>query len=510
MKRTVALFIAMLMFVGCFAFANTAAAEEPVKGGTLNIPITGDPTTLQGWLMRNSVEGVIQSAVYETLMVCDANGVPQPYLCESLEGDPANLTYTIKMKPGITFQDGTPCDAAAVVWNLDYYKENGAQRAAYFGQYESAEAIDDLTVVVHLSSWFSLFNYGLTRTCLMCSPTAVEALGADGFNEAPVGTGAFKVTKWAHGEGIYTEKYTNYWQGEPNLDAVNFVIYSSTATQQAALEKGDLDVVNLSGDAVTAEALAAKGYTLTNAVIPATGYTLCFNTQAATPLADVRVRQAICYAIDAETIVNALLQGKYGTFSNQWAIPGSAEYNEAVVGYGYDPAKAQELLKEANYDSNYVLKINYQVGDFMGQLAQICGAQLEAVGIKVELNAIEVANYVNYFGEWEGILFHQMGLQNGQFSQVSANMVTGINFGSKTFTHREDTQELITAAKEATDQAVMSEKLKETVRILFDETVDLYTVAITYTTAVTSPKLHGDYGTVLASRATWHELWKEA
>ena len=156
-----------------------------------------------------------------------------------------------------------------------------------------------------------------------------------------------------------------------------------------------------------------------------------------------------------------------------------------------------------------MLKINYQADDFMGQLAQICGAQLQAVGIKVDLNAIETANYVNYFGEWEGILFHQMGLQNGQFSQVSANMVAGILFGGKTFTHREDTQELIAAAKTAADNETLVKDLKETVRILFDETVDLYTVAITYNTAVTSPKLHGDYGVVLGNRATWHELWKE-
>jgi len=509
MKKIVSLLIALVMVSGLFAFANTASAEEPVKGGTLNIPIPNDPTTLQGWLMRNSTEGIISPAIYETLLAFDAAGVPQPYLCESFVGDAEKLTYTIKMKPGITFHDGTPCDAAAVVWNLDYYKANGAQTGAYFGQYESAEAIDDLTVVVHLNSWNALFNYALTRTTLLCSPTAVEKLGPDGFNELPAGTGAFKVTKWEHGVGIYTEKYENYWQGEPNLDAVNFIIYSSTATQQAALEKGDLDVMNLNGDAVTADALAAKGYNVTLAAIPSTAYTFCFNTQADTPLADVRVRQAICYAIDAETIVNALLQGKYGTFSNQWAVPGSAEYNDAVVGYGYDMAKAQELLKEANYDSNYVLKINYQVGDFMGQLAQICGAQLQAVGIKVDLNAIETANYVNYFGEWEGILFHQMGLQNGQFSQVSANMVAGILFGGKTFTHREDTQELIAAAKTAADNETLVKDLKETVRILFDETVDLYTVAITYNTAVTSPKLHGDYGVVLGNRATWHELWKE-
>ena len=517
MKKIIAFALALLMVLSLAACNGKQETEgskggstDPVKGGTVNIPITGDPTSMQGWMLRNTNENIIATAVYETLLRYDENGIPQPYLCESFEGDPEKLTYTIKLKKDIKFQDGTPLNAEAVVWNLDYYKENGCLSGSYFGQYESSKAVDDLTVEVKLSSWNALFNYGLARSCFICSPTAVKELGAEGFNEKPIGTGAFKVTEWKHGEGIYTEAFKDYWQGEPKLDHVNFVIYSSTATQQAALEKGDLDVINLSGDAVTANALASKGYTLTNAAIPATAYTFCFNTQADTPLKDVKVRQAICYAIDAETIVNQLLEnGKYGTFSNQWAIKGTSMYNDAVKGYGYDVEKAKSLLTEANYDSNFVLKINYQVGDFMGQLAQICGRQLEAVGIKVELNAIEVANYVNYFGEWEGILFHQMGLQNGQFSQVAANMITGINFGSKTFTHRQDTLDLIAEAN-VSDDATLTKDLKEAVRILFDETVDLYTVAITYTTAVTGKTLHGDYGKVQANRATWHEMWKEA
>ena len=101
-----------------------------------------------------------------------------------------------------------------------------------------------------------------------------------------------------------------------------------------------------------------------------------------------------------------------------------------------------------------------------------------------------------------------MGLSNGQFSQVAANMITGINFGSKTFTHRQDSLDLIAEAN-VSDDATLTKDLKEAVRILFDETVDLYTVAITYTTAVTSPKLHSDYGEIQQNRATWHEMWKE-
>lgn len=490
--------------------ASAADSGEPVSGGTVNIPITDDPTTLQGWMLRNSNESVLAPAIYETLLQYDETGKPQPYLVESFIGDPEALTYTMVVRDGITFQDGTPLDAEAIKWNLDYYKENGVLTGSYFNYVESVEVVDEKTVVVHMSKWDALFDYGLARTCYICSPTAVESLGVDGFNEAPVGTGAFKVTKWVHGEGIYTEKYDGYWQGTPYLDGVNYKIYASTATQQAALEVGDLDIMNLSGDAITADALKAKGYTLTNAAIPSTGYTLCFNSQAEGPLKDQRVRQAIAYAVDSDAICESLLgNGAYGTASTQWAVPSSSEYNSEVTGYGYDLEKAKSLLKEAGYDNGFEVTINFQVGDFAKSVCQIIQAELQQVGITVTLNQIEVANYANYLGEWDGILFHPMGLGNGQFSQVAANMIPGARFGGDTFLHDEKSVSLINEAI-VSDQETLSQNLKEAVKILFQDNVELYTVSITYSTAVTSPKLHGNYGAVQQYVAAWNELWKEA
>ena len=490
--------------------APAAESGEPVSGGTVNIPITDDPTTLQGWMLRNSNESVLAPAIYETLLQYDETGKPQPYLVESFEGDPEALTYTIVVKDGITFQDGTPLDAEAIKWNLDYYKENGVLTGSYFNYVDSVEVVDEKTVVVHMSKWDALFDYGLARTCYICSPSAVESLGVDGFNETPVGTGAFKVTKWVHGEGIYTERYDGYWRGTPYLDGVNFKIYASTATQQAALEVGDLDIMNLSGDAITADALKAKGYSLTNAAIPSTGYTLCFNSQADGPLKDLRVRQAIAYAVDSDAICESLLgNGAYGTASTQWAVSSSAEYNSEVTGYGYDVEKAKALLKEAGYDNGFELTINFQVGDFAKSVCQIIQAELQQVGITVTLNQIEVANYANYLGEWDGILFHPMGLGHGQFSQVAANMIPGARFGGATFLHDDKSVSLINEAI-VSDQETLSKNLKEAVKILFQDNVELYTVSITYSTAVTSPKLHGDYGAVQQYVATWNELWKEA
>ena len=467
---------------------SSAAPEASLAGGTISIPITDDPTTMLGWMMRNQNEQIITPIIYESLMMYDASGTPQPYLLQSATADVPALTYTLVLRDGITFQDGTPLDAAALKWNLDYYQENGVLTASYFTKVDNVELTDSKTVVVHMSSWDSQFLYALARTCYMCSPTAVENLGVDEFNEKPVGTGPFMVSNWKHGEGIYTVRYDNYWQGKPYLDGVNLIKYATTATQQAAMLAGDLDVMYLSGDPTTADALAAKGFNIVNSAIPQTAYTICFNSQADGPLTDVRVRQAICYAIDSQSICAALLgDSGYGEPSTQWALPGSSQYAD-IPGYGFDVDQAKQLLNDAGYGSGFELTINYQVGDFPRDACQIIAQELAQVGIDLKLNEIQVADYGNYLGEWDGLLFHPMGTNNGQFSQIAANMIPGARFGGKTFLHDDESVGLINEAI-ISDDATASADLKQVVKILFQDNVELYTVAITNGTAVINPKL---------------------
>jgi len=499
MKKLVALSLVLIMLfslAACGQKTPTSSAapsaapseEGPTSGGTIAIPINDDPTTLLGWKLRNSNEQVIQPIIYEFLMKYDATGKPQPYLLESAVENPEELTYTLVVRDGITFQDGTVLDAEAVKWNLDNYKEKGVLSASYFSKVDNVEVKDSKTVVVHMTEWDSQFLYGLARICAICSPTAVKELGEEGFNEKPVGTGPFMVKEWKHGEGIYTVRYDNYWQGKPYLDGVNILKYATTATQQAALQAGDLDVMYLSGDPTTAEALAAKGFTVVNSIIPQTAYTICFNSLADSPLKDLRVRQAIAYAIDAKGIADALLgNGKYGEASTQWALPGSSQYAD-IPGYAFDVEKAKSLMKEAGYENGFELTINYQVGDFARNACQIIAQQLSEIGITLKLNEIEVANYANYLGEWDGLLFHPMGVVNGQFSQISANMIVGALFGSKAFLHDDKSITLINEAIKA-DEATAEAKLKEVVKILFQDNLELYTIAIAKSTAVINPKL---------------------
>ena len=276
------------------------------------------------------------------------------------------------------------------------------------------------------------------------------------------------------------------------------------------MEVGDLDIMYLTGDAVTADSMEASGYTITNSSIPDSGHTLCFNSKADGPLTDVRVRQAIALAVDTDSINAALLSGgKYGTSSTQWAVSTSGEYSD-IEGYGYDVEKAKSLLAEAGYADGFDLTINFQVGDFAKSVCQIIQAELGEIGINVTLNQIEVANYANYLGEWDGILYHPMGLSNGQYSQIAANMIPGARFGSETFLHDDKSVALISEAI-SSDEATLKKDMSEVVDILFQQNVELYPVSIIYGTAVINPKVHGgDINASQSKHADWHLVWKEA
>jgi len=178
---------------------------------------------------------LIASSMLETLTVFDKDAHWQPYLAESLT--PSNLAskWTIKLKPNITFQDGTPLNGAAVKANLDAYR-NGLGIIAMKG-ITSIDVVDDLTVDVSMNQpWASLPGF-LAGQCYMQSTAALSAADA---NTHPVGTGPFELVSWDRGSKIVTKKNPHYWQkGKPYIDALRYPIYTSNDSAQLAAINGD-------------------------------------------------------------------------------------------------------------------------------------------------------------------------------------------------------------------------------------------------------------------------------
>lgn len=432
---------------------ESAATEAPTEaapksGGTITYRIQGEPTTLQAWSTRNSIDTVILNITNETLLRYDNNGDPQPFLVDSITPDKEALTFTLKVKQGIKFHDGSDLTAEVVAWNLNYYKENGVLTGSFYGSFVNAEVTDDDTVVIHMSAWDSLFPSALARTCYITSKVAFDTFGADYLAANPVGTGPFMFASWDHDEAVRLVKFADYWQGEPLLDGVDMVIYTDETVAATALQQGDLDVLPVSDYNTAAQMVNNDDIVVQAANLAGTGYTLCYMcNNAEDPLSDLRVRQAFSYAIDSSVMGPVATQG-YFIESSQWCAPGTAYYNDQIDGYGYDVEKAKALLAEAGYADGFTTRITLQAGWGEDQ-AQIIAQQLAAIGVTCELNVVEVANYAGYIASWEyGMLLHPMGTSNGQASQLAANFKQGLErgLGVQAFLHTDEVNSLITEA----------------------------------------------------------------
>ena len=486
-------------------------AVEISQGGTVNIPVASEPTTLLGWRMRNTTENLIASVMYETILRMGEDGEPYPYLVESFEEDPEALTYTMTLRDGVTFHDGSTLDAETLAWNIENYMENGILTSSFYNDVESVEVVDDETVVVHMAEWDSLFPYALTRTCHITSKVAYDTGGEEGMAEKPIGTGPFRFSQWNHGVGLEFIRFDDYWQGVPNLDGVNVMIYGNDLISQASMEAGELQLMQ-TYDYSIADTMAANGYTVTQSVLPATAYTMCYSSaNEGSPFANEDVRKAVSYAIDGQAIIDTLCAG-YGEVSNQGALPGMGQYNDEMGSYDYDPEMARQLLADAGYADGFETTITFQTQSIIQDTAQILAEQLAAVGIEVTLNPIEMANYASQIGQWDGILLHPMNVYNTQYSQMAACFVQGIEsgLGVQSFLHLDDINEAIMTGRSSSGEEANS-SFRSAVNLVFYEHCLVKPVFVVRGVTISVPTLHdANFDEVAVNNNTLWQAWLEA
>ena len=524
MKKALALILACLM--AFTAFACTGTTTEPAAqseagagdewsqkaGGTLHMAISSDANTMLIPEMRAVNEHKYAMICYEGLFTVNAEGKPEPLLCESYEEDLENLTYTLHLKQGVKFHDGTDFNADVCKWNLDLYKEQGIQSGAFLGNLESVEVVDDYTVVLHLTQWDSLIPYSLMRQAgWMGSKEAYEKNGADYMREHPCGTGAFKMTAWERGVSMSFERFDDYWRGKPYLDGVVLDVYNTDLVAQAALEGGDVQVI-WPTDYKIADYLAEKGYVSTNSAIADFNYAICFNCMdESKPCSDIRVRQAIAYAVDRDKIYEGVFKG-HGVAVTQYGTPGGAFYSNDFDGYAYNPEKAKELLAEAGYADGLSLTIDCQTLSTRVDTCTILKEQLAAVGIDLTINTMETADFSTAINGWtDDMLLHTNLMANGAASQINANFRKGLTaaLGITSLLHPDELDAAIANAV-AADGSESDELWQGVQEMIFGEYCMLKAMVTNWMVTVSSPKLHdANVSAVGAATATLWSAWLE-
>lgn len=347
--------------------ALSLAAAPALAQKTLRIAMTASDIPTTTGLPNNGFEGMrfLGYPVFEGLALWDLSSADKlaglrPGLAESWEQDKADpKVWIFHLRQGVTFHDGTPFNADAVIWNLDrYFKSDSPQfeppaagiTRARAPLTDSYRKIDDHTVAITTKRPASYFPY-MVVYILFTSPASFEAGGKDWAKVAllpPAGTGPFKITKVVPRQSVELVKNDGYWDkaGMAHVDKVVLLPMPESNTRMAALRSGQVDWIEVPPpDGIPS--LKQAGFKITTGSYPHV-WPWFFNMGAKnSPVADVRVRQALNYCIDREGIVS-LLAGTAEP-SVGWLKPSDPNFGNPVNHYKLDPAKGKALLAEAGY-----------------------------------------------------------------------------------------------------------------------------------------------------------------
>lgn len=351
---------------------------EVVEGGSVTFGSYGFPTTLDPTktLVAGSTGGTELAAIYDTLVRYDPEKQQYvPQLAEGLVSSGGGRIWTVTLREGATFSDGSPMDAAAVRWSIDRFvaaKRDVAQ--VWTNVVERVDTPDGGTVVITLARPWNDFPVLLSGGPGVIVAPSSEANGTF----TPIGAGPFTVTRFAPNEVLELAPRADYVGGRPHLSSLRFVPTPSARALFESVKSGELDAGYITRDTETID--AARDFGLDGYLdLQGNGAVGMINSREGRPGSDVRVRRAIALAIDPDALNQRTSAGRNPAGSSMFP-EGSKWHNPDVPGVAYDPDQARTLLGEAKadgYDGKLTLaSINEE------------SARNAALGIQAALNAI--------------------------------------------------------------------------------------------------------------------------
>jgi len=366
-------------------------------GGTLRFVMGSDAVSLLPANQTDNISGTVCRHIFDGLVEFDEKLNLNPALAERWEISSDGTVYTFYLRKGVKFHDGTDFNAAAVKKYYDYVISGSLRRTGLFkGIVSEVQIVDNYTVKFVLAKPFSPFLYRLAHeAALIVSPKAIDEYGSDPakLGRNPVGTGPFMLKEWKIGEKIELVKNPNYWrEGQPYLDGLTFTIIPEDVTRVTQLRAGDADVMFNPPPALVPT--LQKDEKLNVRIEPSLRVIYIGFNLRKPPLNDIRVRQALNYAIDKSKLCSVIMKGL--------AIPSDSPLAKYTVGYSstggypYDPAKAKQLLKEAGLE-NLKLELLTPKGRYLNdyEVAVAVQGMLKEIGVTVDVKPMEWATYIN-------------------------------------------------------------------------------------------------------------------
>lgn len=381
--------------LGFLATADSALAQDrPVHGGTLNVSLPNDAKSLDPTYQINFTERQPLYLIYNNLVGLTPDFSYAPELAEKWELVDGGSKLILHLRQGVKFHDGTTFDAAAVKWNLDHRMnpQTASPSRQLLTELISSVDIDGPTrVIINLKGPApNLLGMLGQREGFMISPAAASKYGKElGVN--PVGTGPFVFKEWDPGNRLIVDKNPNYWEpGKPYLDRIVFLQTSNTAVGVPRLMTRELDFVSALTPVDVRPLEGRAGIKLSRS--PGNRWMALQMRIDKPPFDNPKLRQAMAHAIDRKRIVDIVMSGKADVAEGP-TPPGLWWFDDSVVGYPYDPAKARALLAEPGVKPEAELVLSVSPVAINQQVSQLAQEQLQAVGLKVRIEPVSIADW---------------------------------------------------------------------------------------------------------------------
>lgn len=393
--RVLGLVIVLAVFIALQPVMPLAAATEGKRGGTLIAAFSADPAGFDPVRGPSGMSHVVIEQVYSTLMLLDSDAKPIPGLAESYQVSADGLTYTFKLRQGVSFHNGDEITAEDVKFSFDRLraKDSGYSYGSQVETIASVEAVDKHTVKFNLSKRTGPFLIYMAFPGSSIVPKKLVESGHD-LNAHPIGSGPFKFVSYQPRTAIKFERNPNFYEkGKPYFDAMEYRIISDVTALTNAVISG---VVNFSNEIPPKDWARVKSTPgLEGKSIEGSRYYWLLPNNQKIPLDNPKVRQAIAHAIDRSAIVQGTFFGQ-ATPITGGVIP-SWNWGYADLNYfkhGADSEKAKKLLADAGYadglQSSMTIASSFPA--MMG-MAPIIQANLQKVGIKAKIGTMEIPRY---------------------------------------------------------------------------------------------------------------------
>ncbi|OWY63448.1 hypothetical protein B7486_53060, partial [cyanobacterium TDX16] len=496
---------------------NLPEPTEPTTGGQLVIGLEAETNGFDPAGNQLASAGyLVASAIFDPLMTATTDGQVEPFLAESMEANEDYTEWTIVLRDGITFHDGSTFDAEDVAASLEALREGTLSR---FGSLavEEIEAVDARTVVVTMDEPWAAYPWALAQQGGFMRPA--ESVGDEGFGNRPIGTGPFVFDSREPGGSTLVVKNEDYWRdGLPYLDSIEYRVFTDPGTRSNALEAGDVDLIQTTSDE---DILRFRGSDLTQVEDPDSEETVVMLNTAQAPFDSLIARQALAHATNREQIIQTVGSGialpADSPFSEDEAF-----WSEDAGALGYDPERAAELAAQYEAETGEPISFRFSgVPDIETvALQQLLVSMWSDVGIEAEINTVEQQQYILDVanGGYQAAWFRNFAQAQPDFfyNFWGSRYAQPLGDISLNFTHHTDPalDELLLEARATQDQEVRVPLYQDAVRMLNAEVPYLWLFHTPWA-LVARPGVHGletpfEIGFARLDSKPWiGELWIE-